>query len=391
MNVLIYRYGSICETDIIECLMEFGFHVDSITEEITNKHLSGTEVLSLVQNMLDKKNYDFVFTINFFPLISEICNIYHVLYLSLIVDSPVLELYSKSISNSYNRIFIFDKALYEEFHTYNPSGIFHLPLATNVNRWNKIINSSSKNQRINFSKKISFVGSLYTEKCPYDHLNFSSDYIHGYIEGLCHAQEKIYGYYFIQELLDSNLVQEIISSSPDFYKFPEYSRPDNAAVLAQYYIGSRITVLERSHLLNILGTHFPVDLYTGSDVSSLPVISHGTVKTHSEMPIIFYESQINLNFTAKSIRSGIPLRVWDILGCHGFLISNYQNEIMDYFSPSEDLIVYSSEEELVDLCNYYLSHPKQCHEIAENAYQKVKTQHTYQIRLSQILKAAFSL
>ena len=109
------------------------------------------------------------------------------------------------------------------------------------------------------------------------------------------------------------------------------------------------------------------------------------------MPIIFYESQINLNFTAKSIRSGIPLRVWDILGCHGFLISNYQNEIMDYFSPSEDLIVYSSEEELVDLCNYYLSHPKQCHEIAENAYQKVKTQHTYQIRLSQILKAAFSL
>lgn len=391
MNILLYRYGSICEEDVIDAFHELGFHVDTITEEISNKFVTPSQQLEFIKQALSKKDYQFVFTINFFPVISEVCNIYHLPYISLIVDSPVLELYSNSITNPCNRIFLFDRALFDEFAPYNPDCIFHIPLATNVKRWENVLANTPDTLRQKYASRISFVGSLYTEKCPYDSLKFPSEYAHGLIEGICKAQEKVYGYFFLEEVLHDELVSDIAKISPTFYKFPENSRKNNRAALAQFYMGSRVTTLERINLMTALGKQFPVNLYSGSDASALPVKICGRVKTHTEMPIVFHESQINLNLTAKSIRTGIPLRVWDVLGCHGFLISNYQTEILDYLVPGEDIVLYSSEEELLSLCNYYLAHPKECREIAENAYEKVKNHHTYVIRISQILKAAFRL
>lgn len=391
MNILFYQYGSICESDIIEGFEELGFHVDSISDEIADKTLTGKEQIQLIHQALSRKDYRFVFTVNFYPAISECCNIYHLPYLCLIVDSPVLELYSDAIKNPCNRIFLFDHALYEEFAPSNPDCIFHMPLATNVRRWDAVLSNASVSQKSAFSSDISFIGSLYSEKCPYYELNFSSDYSKGYIEGLLRAQEKVYGYFFLEEALDDTLVNDIVSHTPTFYQFPERSRKDYRAALAQFYLGARITEMERTEMLSALGSRFSVDLYSGSKAANLPVRFCGRVKTHTEMPLVFHESRINLNMTAKSIRSGIPLRVWDVLGCQGFLISNYQAEIPEYFVPGEDLVLYSSKEELLDLTDYYLSHSAERNEIAHNAYEKIKTHHTYPIRLTEMLEAAFRL
>ena len=77
------------------------------------------------------------------------------------------------------------------------------------------------------------------------------------------------------------------------------------------------------------------------------------------MPLIFHYSKINLNITSKSIRSGLPLRIFDILGCGGFLLTNYQPELSNYFTPGYDLVCYSSEDELLEKTEYYLSHEKE--------------------------------
>ena len=358
---------------------------------MTDKTLTGKQQIALVNSALQKREYYFVFTINFFPAISEICNIYHIPYLCWIVDSPVMELYSEAIRNPWNRIFLFDKALYHEFAAYNPDCIFHLPLATNVTRWDNMIAHAADSEKKHFSSQISFIGSLYSEKCPYYTLHLPSDYLKGYLEGVICAQSKIYGYFFAEDILDDSLIKQIVDSTPDFYQFPEKARKNNKAAFAQFYLGPKITEMERIELLTALGRQFAVDLYSGSTASNLPVHCRGRAKTHTEMPLIFHESSINLNITAKSIRSGIPQRVWDVLGCGGFLISNYQIEIPEFLVPGEDLILYSSAEDLINLAAYYLAHPKERAEIAANGYQKVKTYHTYPLRLTRMLELAFSL
>lgn len=389
MNLLLYRYGSICEPDIMEAFEELGFGVDTIEEEIYNKNLTGKEQIALLNSRLQQGDYRFVFTINFFPAISEVCNLYHIPYMCIIVDSPVMELYSSSICNEWNRVFLFDRALYDEFASYNPKGIFHIPLATNVKRWDSVIGKASDAELKKYASDVSFIGSLYSEKCPYNQLKFPNPYMKGYIEGLLHAQKKVYGYFFLEEVLSEDIVEAIAKETPSFYEFPETARKNNKAALAQFYMGPKITELERIELLTALGNRFPVDLYSGSCALELPVHLHGRVKTHTQMPLIFHESQINLNMTAKSIRSGIPQRVWDVLGCGGFLISNYQTELMEFLVPNEDFVFYSSEEELISLVEYYLANPRLCKEIAENGYRKVKEFHTWTVRLSQMIEMAF--
>lgn len=124
MNILIYRYGSICEPDIIETFQKLGFQVDEEISLIKNKNLSDSDCISIVSQRILLKQYAFVFTINFFPWLSHLCNLTHLPYTSLIVDSPVLELYDDAIQNPFNRIFIFDKASYLEFYEKNPDCIF---------------------------------------------------------------------------------------------------------------------------------------------------------------------------------------------------------------------------------------------------------------------------
>ena len=90
MNLLFYRYGSICEPDIIEGFRELGNQVTEITLEIYNKNLGPLEGLTALKNELFAHSYDFVFSINYYPFISEICNIFQIRYLCWTVDCPVI-------------------------------------------------------------------------------------------------------------------------------------------------------------------------------------------------------------------------------------------------------------------------------------------------------------
>ena len=206
------------------------------------------------------------------------------------------------------------------------------------------------------------------------------------------AQQKIYGYYFIQNVLTDDIVADFKAHFPHFYTFPAKSYLTDKITLSQLYIGNKITAMERIETMKILSENFTTTIYTGSDTSMLPHIQNrGLAKSLTEMPIIFHESKINLNTTSKAIRSGLPLRIWDILGSGGFVLSNYQEEIPQFLKIGEHLDIYSSMEELVDKCHYYLSHPKERKEIAEQGFKEVCAHHTYEIRLTNLFSLAFGL
>ncbi|MDE7435627.1 MAG: glycosyltransferase [Lachnospiraceae bacterium] len=390
MKFLFYRYGSICEPDMIDALQELGHTVLELTMEISRKDIPPQEIVRTVSETLLQDNFDGVWSVNYYPALSEICNIFHIRYICQTVDSPVMELYSHTLANPWNRVFLFDRQQYDTFHSINPDHIHHLPLAVNTSRLEQLFDTVSPTQRERFTSGVSFVGSLYTEKCPYDALSQADSYLTGYLEGLMEAQSKVYGYFFLPELLTDDIIKRFMASMPDYYLPPERALRDDRMIISLMYLGPKVTSMERTRLLSALGKLSPVDLYTRSDTSSLPVRNRGGVKTLTEMPLVFSGSGINLNMTAKSIRSGIPLRVFDILGCGGFLLSNYQTELLDYFVPGEDLDIYTCEEELLDKTAYYLQHDGQRREMAQTALEKVRREHSYHTRMEQLLALAFS-
>ena len=391
MNILFYRYGSICEEDILRCFTGSGHKCTTIEDEIYDKSITGSDTLKLVDTALSEGAYDCVFTVNFYPSISDLCNIYHIRYICWVVDSPVLELFSVAIKNPWNRVFVFDRAQYEEIHDYNPGCIFHYPLAADVASKQKVIsNAISDKSARKYSCDISFVGSLYTEKDPLSELKDISDYSRGFLDGLSEAQLKVYGYYFAQDQLTDKVIEDVRSSSENFYQMKTENLLTDRIILGQYYIGNHISALERERLIPYIAEHFPIDVYTRSRTDSIKKANlKGGCETLTEMPVIFHESRINLNPTSKAIRSGVPLRVFDIFACGGFVLSNYQTELCELFVPGEDFVYYESIEQVPELIYHYLNHESERKEIAHNGYEKVKEYYSYDIRLNRLLLTAF--
>lgn len=390
MRVLLYRYGSICEPDVITGFRELGVEVVEETTEINNKKLTMQEQIKLVSNRLISASFDFVFSINFYPTLSEVCNIHHIPYLSWTVDSPVMELYTKSITNAYNRTFIFDYEDYSELEPLNPGHIFHLPLAASVALKDEANEKASEADKTRFSHDVAFVGSLYSEKNPYSRLKDAPAYLTGYLDGILESQLRVYGYNFMEKSLTDEIAKDFRNNFPGFYQLPGESFLTDKMTLARLYLGSEITTRERDIQMRLLSERFDLNVYTGSDTSMYPRLhNRGFAKTLTEMPVIFRNSKINLSTTSRSIRSGISLRIWDILGAGGFCLTNYQSELFNYFDDGVHLASYGSLDEMVSKCEYYLSHEDERREIAHTGYEYVKNNHTFTIRMAQMMKMAF--
>ena len=104
------------------------------------------------------------------------------------------------------------------------------------------------------------------------------------------------------------------------------------------------------------------------------------------MPKIFNLSKINLNMTMRPIETGLPLRIFDILSSGGFCMTNFQEELLDMFTIGEDIEAYSSIEELVDKCGYYLEHDDIRRNIAARGYEKVKNTHNILNRMADMIR-----
>ncbi len=390
MEILIYRYNSICEPDIIQCFEAFGITVHQETMEMKDKQVTPSRCAGKVTEWILSHRLSFVFSINFYPAISYTCNHFRIPYVCWSVDSPVPELFSNALKNEWNRIFLFDQAQYAFFHPYNPDHIYYLPLATNVKRWEKIIPDMTEEDYRKYGHDVCFIGSLYSEKCRYDRLvqnNALSSYTQGYVNGLIQAQMKVFGYNFIYDTLSDDVISEIAAADPDFYRGQDVFLNTDRYLAAHQYIGMKLANVERTSVLTALSEHFDVSLYTRSDASGLPLVhNRGAAATLTEMPMIFQASKINLNITMRPIETGLSLRVWDILGCGGFLLTNYQAEIPEYFEIGRDLEVYESMEDLIRKVDYYLHHDTERMEIAMHGYEKTARYHTYEIRLAEMIR-----
>ena len=144
--------------------------------------------------------------------------------------------------------------------------------------------------------------------------------------------------------------------------------------------------MERIAVLNTLGNHFDVHLYTNSPSTYLENVHvHHGVSYYTDMNKIFYLSKINLNISLSSIETGIPQRVLDIMGCGGFVLTNYQPEIEDLFEIGKEIEVFHNVDELIEKCNYYLTHERERLTIAMNGYKKIRDAFSYPNQLQKMI------
>lgn len=196
-------------------------------------------------------------------------------------------------------------------------------------------------------------------------------------------QKKVYGGYFLPDFITDELIQNMNAV---------YQKQWNGEITVnhreiEFLLASEITRRERQEILTLLSNHFDVALYSGEQDVAIPKIrKKNYIDYYTQMPKAFKCSKVNLNISLKTIRTGIPLRVLDILASGGFVISNFQEELAEYFRLGEEIITYGDIEELYYLVNYYLQHEEERKEIADRGLQRVKEDFRFEERMKVILE-----
>ncbi len=150
--------------------------------------------------------------------------------------------------------------------------------------------------------------------------------------------------------------------------------------------------------------------------------------SQEDMIKIFSQSKINLNFTKSSgvfwkelglvflkrkanrslgLRNpkewldhikAMPASLWsrqikgrnfEIPGCRGFCLTEYADNLKDYYELGKEIVCFENVKDLIEKIKYYLSHDREREEIVRAGYERTIRDHTYEKRFQEIFKTIF--
>ena len=182
---------------------------------------------------------------------------------------------------------------------------------------------------------------------------------------------------------------------PDYYH--RYPTDAHFASLDAVHVGNNYDVFpERRHAYEYILQPFidrgkALEVY-GSDWENpahkfnVPPQYDKGFLAHETSVIAYSSAKIVLGVhSITNSRTMQSMRTFEVLGCHGFFLTQRTRAIETMFENRRHLVWSSSYEETLDLMDYYLSHPSEREKIAEAGQKFVYENHTYEKRVKKIL------
>lgn len=381
MKILMADWNSFGREDIQEAFVSCGHNCVTFPFD-KNSDRSDRSVSEAVKALIRRHTPDRVFSFNYFPQIALACRDEDVPYISWIYDSPYVQVYSWTVAFPTNTVYLFDSGWVREFNRNRIENVRYLPMASNPGRLEKLCKKASGDA--GYASDICFIGSLYRGSHDFwSRMEPKLDpYSRGYLEALIRAQMEIYGASFIESSLNERVIAGMkaalpMDTFPDGVESIEY-------LYGQYVIDREITSRERIALLGAVAEKLPLTVYSGSDYAIPKARMKKPIDHLTESPVAMNRSKINLNITLRSIKSGMPLRIFEIMGSGGFLMTNFQADFLEFFTPEEDFVYFEDREDLISKCSYYLEHEEERRSIASNGLKKIREAHTFEHRVREM-------
>ena len=107
-----------------------------------------------------------------------------------------------------------------------------------------------------------------------------------------------------------------------------------------------------------------------------------------DMVKVFNAAKIVLNVHADSdVGYKVNTRTYEATGCKSFLLTDRTYGMSESFRIGKELECYSNERELIELAEYFLGSEKERVEMAMKGQERAYRDHTYALRLTQMLSA----
>lgn len=119
--------------------------------------------------------------------------------------------------------------------------------------------------------------------------------------------------------------------------------------------------------------------FFGNYQESYPRLDYAT-----ELPAACAASKIVFCYTKWQFPGAVHERPLIALGCGGFPLTDYREEIEDLFRPGE-IVAYRSIEEAHSLIDHYLDHETERRAVVERGRARVLSEHTYRRRMQALV------
>nr|WP_297705594.1 glycosyltransferase [uncultured Butyrivibrio sp.] len=388
MRILYYDWDEFNGEDCRDAMRRLGHQVDTIKVKMEGYDLTSEVEQAFGEMLRSPLVYDLVFSFDFFPNISQVCQKYGVPYVSWVFDCPHYTLDSRYVTNEVNRVFVFDKVLFNNMRKKGIDTVMYSPLGVNELRLSELCQKldSETDGKLFYEHEVCFLGNLYDNEYNfYDQVDSIPNLLKEYFDKVIWAQEMVFGrdYFTDESIVPSNKIEELLKYV-GFEKTGKYDL-DYENVLRDI-LRKKVTVNERHNILAEMGKRFDTVLYTMPGAKEIPGVSNlGIASYTNKMPRVFHRSKINLNISLRSILSGVPLRVMDVLAAGGFLLTSYTPEIEEYFTDGVDLAIARTPQEMIEKAAYYLEHDEERKLIAANGQEKVYECFSYTKLLGNVL------
>ena len=373
-------FDNFTNEDFVWGLLLLGREAEIIDTHILRESCSVEDADALAAS-LKEKMIDVAVSFNFSPALSDACMKLGIPYIGWSFDAPLQTLYEQQVKNDCNYLFTFDKVQLEQIKKSGGKNVYYMPLSSNTYR-NRSLEITGAD-KVRFGCDVSFIGSLYTVSSYDDAIKLVSEEVALEMERVC---KEVFGRWGQERQVYGRLSDGAIAEIKRYYS--NDTAMDDDTLYTTALLTRHMAYMERYEMLRRLAA-MEVDLrFHSSDVvEDIPgLVTRGRLDYIEELPKAYRFSRINMNITIPGITSGVPLRVFDIMGVGGFALTNYQPEVEELFSPGKDIEVYHDFDEMEEKIRYYLGHEGERIKIARAAGETIARSYTVEKQVSKILQ-----
>ncbi|MFH1148477.1 MAG: glycosyltransferase [Pseudomonadota bacterium] len=332
----------------------------------------------------------FLFAINYTNGLAELCRRTGIDLVCWEID-PATDRLKPCGSGEEVHVFTYRKRNVDRFRRAGFRNAEHLPLASNTGKRFPV--RPSDPEKNSHSASLSFVGSSMLEQAESFRtifLNYYRNFKGGApqaweegnrrLEDVLYRQREDFSLYTIPDLL-----QEYFPGLDDHVlNLPEAYDP--------FILVGEIAAAEKrlNYLARLSQTNVSVKVWGDPGWKSIEphgIKYMGYAGHHREINSIYANSLINIDVNRIYQMDIVPMRIFDILACGGFVLAEHSDELTELFKVGYEVEAYRTFDELTEKAAYYLGHRDEAQEIAGRGMAAVRSRHTINSRIEYMLRA----
>jgi hypothetical protein len=149
---------------------------------------------------------------------------------------------------------------------------------------------------------------------------------------------------------------------------PASSQPRASALLAEHDLRRYLSRRYPSNVHGPLGDDEAIRLYSASEL------------------VLGFVEVFEDHDPSRPIKRHVHLREFEAPMCRAAYCTGWVEELEDLYDLDKEVIVYRSEEELIDRTKFYLSHPDLLEAVRAAGYRRALACHTYQKRYADLFQ-----